>query len=152
MSPPLFIWWTNVILWSCLTRDRNVCVFTAPLMARTHIFLGNSSDDIKPARNPIALYQSQQVDIIQGGVRRWAQIFAHAGKLGSWVGAWERAEESRCNRETQSTRTQQQVQQTTVYCNRDIYEIWHTSETNEEPVFDCSEETAPAFRCTQHTF
>lgn len=99
-----------------------MCEFSATLMAPTHIFLGNSSDDIKPGGNPIALYQSQQVEIIQRGARRWAQIFAQAGKPGSWVGAWERPEESGCTRETQSTRTQQQAQQTTVYCNNgDIY-------------------------------
>lgn len=69
------------------------CEFSATPMAPTHIFLGNSSDDIKPGGNPIALYQSQQVEIIQRGARRWAQIFAQAGKQGSWVGAWERAPE-----------------------------------------------------------
>lgn len=77
-----------------------VCVFRTTLMARTHIVLGYSSDDIKPGRKPISLYQSQQVHIAEAGARRWAQIFAQAGKLGSWVGAWERVEESRCNRET----------------------------------------------------
>lgn len=122
MSPRLCICWANFVLFRRLTSDRNMCVFSATLMPRTRIFLCNSSDDITPGRNPIALYQSQQVDIIQREVRCWAQIFAQAGKLGSWVGAWERTEESGCNRETYSSRTQQQVQQTIVYCNnKDIY-------------------------------
>lgn len=60
-----------------------------------YIFPGNSRDDIKPVSSPMALYQSQQVYIIQAGARHWAQIFAQGG---SWVGAWERTAGSLCNR------------------------------------------------------
>lgn len=77
---------------------KSVWEFGAALTTQTDIFLGNSRDDIKPGRKPAVLYQSQQVCISQAGAWRWAQIFAQAGKRGPWVGAWERTEESLCNR------------------------------------------------------
>lgn len=71
----------------------------------------------------MALYQSQQVYIIQAGARRWAQIFAQAGILGGSVGedrrvTMQRAQRIRVNAlppastVTRSSRKLQQAHQT----------------------------------------